>query len=130
MREYYSIEIPDEFRIFEQEFRLAGIQHYKVDFLKLIKKRNEIHYHLEPQPDNPKDKNALQVRGVRDKVFGKLNVCIGYIPADIASHISDAKIVSELILRPKRFYINAQEEIEFTFDLLGPKTLYEKYQTV
>lgn len=130
MKEYYKVDIPDGYRIFEKEFEIAGIHHRKKDFIKVMKKGALVEFRLSAEPNNPKDKNAIQVRGKRKGLFGQIDKTIGYLPASISSYVADSGLLSKIKIRPKRLYIGKGGYVEFIADILGPKELYEKYKNV
>lgn len=129
VKERWKIEIPEGCRVFEREFPVAGVQHHKENFFKIVKKGN-VEFWMQPEPSNPHDPNALAILGSRKSFFGRMEKKIGYVPAEIASQLGDAKVSDKVVLRPKALYISDDGYIDLKFDLLGPKDLYEQYSTV
>ena len=130
VKEYFKVAIPDGYRIFEKEFEIAGISFKKNNFIKIMKNKVQIAFELVPEPNNPKDVNAIQIVGSRKGFFGQVSKPLGYVPAAISSYVADSKLLEELMVRPKRLYVSDNGYIEFIFDILGPKELYEKYKSV
>jgi hypothetical protein len=130
IKEYYNVEIPEGYRIFEKEFEISGIQYKKENLIKVMKKGALVEFSLRHDPQNPKDKNAIEVIAKRKGFFGKVEKSIGFIPAKISSHIADTKLISKLLIRPKRLYISEKGFVEYIIDLLGPKDLYEQYKNI
>jgi len=128
-KERWKIEVPDGYRIFEREFPVAGVQHHKQNFFKVVKSGN-VDFRMQAEPSNQHDPNAIAVFGARKSLFGRVEKKIGYIPAEIASQLGDAELTGQVVLRPKSLYISDDGYIDLKFDLLGPKELYEQYSTV
>ena len=40
IKERWKVEIPEGYRVLEREFAIAGIQHYKDELFKIVKKGN------------------------------------------------------------------------------------------
>ncbi len=104
IKERWKVEIPDGYRILEREFEIAGIQHYKEAFFKIIKKGN-MSFGMKQDTKNRHDANAIKVTASRKTLFGKKEATIGFIPAVMAGQISDTKVFDDLIMRPKAVYI-------------------------
>lgn len=130
MKEYYKVDIPEGYRVYERDFEVAGIQYRKANFVKVMKKGALVTFSLRPESENPKDENAIQVRGARKSFLGTIDKHIGYIPAPIASHISDSNTLDHVKIRPKKLYVNENGFVEFVVDLIGPKERYEQYKSV
>jgi len=130
VKKYFKADIPEGYRIYQKEFDIAGIQYRKSELDKLMKKGVDVSFSISAETNNLKDPNAVQVRGVRKGFFGKVDLPIGYVPAEIASHISDSKMVSVLIVRPKRMYISDAGFVEFTIDIIGPRDQFQRYKEV
>lgn len=128
-KERFQADIPEGYRIFESEFSIAGVHHYKQNFFKAMKK-GIVSIKMKRDRSNKVDANAIQVIASRKRFFGKTEVQIGHIPALVASRISDAKTYDSLIIRPKSYYVSDNLYIDFTVDLLGPKGLYDQYKNI
>ncbi len=128
IKERWKVDIPDGFRIMEREFPIAGVHHYKDNFFKVVTK-GKVAFFLERE-NNKFDANAIAVTASRRGLFGIKKVKIGYIPAEIASQIADAKVYSELLLRPKAMYVGDDGYIDLKVDLLIKKEFFKKYQNI
>lgn len=128
VNERWKIEIPDGYRVFEREFSIAGIQHYKDNFFKAVKKGN-VEFRMQPEPTNRHDPNAIAILASRKSLFGHLEKKVGHVPGEIASQIADAKVGDKLVLRPKKLYISDDGFVDLKFDILGPKECFEQYST-
>ena len=129
VKERWKIEIPDGYRIYEREFPVAGVQHHKQNFFKIVTKGN-VEFRMQAEPSNKQDPNAIAVLGSRKSLFGRVERKLGYIPAEIASQLGDAELSGQVVLRPKALYIGDDGYIDLKFDLLGPKDLYQQYSAV
>ncbi|MBL4797703.1 MAG: hypothetical protein JKY50_09830 [Oleispira sp.] len=129
IKERWKVEIPDGYRILEREFAISGIQHYKDEFFKIVKKGN-MSFGMKQDTKNKYDSNAIKVTASRKGFFGKKEATIGFIPAEMAGQISDAKVFDDLIMRPKAVYIGDDGYIDFKVDLLVKKESFEKYENV
>lgn len=127
IKERWKVEIPDGYRILEREFEIAGIQHHKEAFFKIIKKGN-MSFGMKQDTKNKHDANAITVTASRKGFFGKKEAAIGFIPALMAGQIADAKVFNDLILRPKAVYIGDDGYVDFKVDILVLKESFEKYQ--
>ncbi|WP_028484280.1 HIRAN domain-containing protein [Thioalkalivibrio sp. ALE17] len=125
----WKVEIPAGYRIFEREFSIAGVQHYKDNFFKAVKKGN-VEFRMQTEPGNRHDPNAIAILASRKSFFGRVEKKVGHVPAEIASQIADAKVGDKLVLRPKKLYISDDGFIDLKFDILGPEQLFEQYSTV
>lgn len=124
----YKADIPEGYRIFEQEFEIAGTHHRLHNLLKLLKKHALVSMHLQPEPSNKFDPNAIQVVGRRKRLFGELRTHIGYIPAEIASKLAPCKLLSQIMVRPKRIWIGDNgKSVSVKIDLIGPKDIFDEY---
>ena len=129
MKKYYSIEIPEDFRIFESEFGIEGIQYKRENFLSLSKKGTELTFFMKHDAKNPKDANAIAIIAKRKGFFGDVEKPIGFVPAKISSYIADTGLLNSLVIRPKRSFVD-DDVIDFSFDILGPKDKYTQYKSV
>jgi len=129
MKKYYSIEIPSDFRIFEPEFGIEGIQYKRDNFLAVSKKGTELTFSMKHDSKNPKDANAIAIIAKRPGFFGGVEKPIGFVPAKLASYIADTGLLKSLVIRPKRSFVS-DDVIDFSFDILGPKDKYAQYKSV
>ena len=130
MKRYYTVEIPPDFRIFEKEFGIEGIQYKKDNFQKVCKHKADLTFSLKHDSRNPKDANAIAIIAKRGGLFGGVEKPIGFVPAKISSYIADTGLLKSLMIRPKRSNVSDEGLIEFTFDILGPKDKYAQYNSV
>ena len=130
VKKYFKADMPDGFRIFQTDFGVAGTQYCQSEIAKLMKAGAVVTFRLSPDTKNPKDPNAIAIRGVRSSFFGKVDQLIGYVPANLASYIYDSKLLSVLEVRPKRMYLSDSGSTEFTMDIIGPRDQFQQYKSV
>ncbi|PWQ96001.1 hypothetical protein [Leucothrix arctica] len=128
MKEYFNFEIPENFRVYEKEFGIEGIQDKKDNFMKVLKKDAVVAFTLRADPTNPNDPNAIAIFAKRKGFFGQVERPIGYLPKKISSHILKTELLSFLMIRPRKLYIGDDNYIGFSFDILGRKDTFKQYK--
>lgn len=103
---------PDNYIYWSRNETVSGIQHHMDSFLDVFKKSDYIEFSLVPEPDNPYDKNAIQV-------ISSGHV-IGYVDKETASALKSSGAYKTAIFYPKSLNINDYGYIYLNYDILVP----------
>lgn len=110
--------IPPGFQIYVKNVPLAGSNYRRKNKLAFAESSNHT-LRLEPEPDNPKDPNAIQVIGdCADDDY-----VLGYLPKDMAAQVIQSGLLNQIQPRLMRIYIGERGDgyVEIWFQLIGPK---------
>lgn len=110
-------EIPSGYVRYTSALSISGIQFEKDAARKFIHSKESQSLILEPEPDNPSDKNALRILGSTPSG----SYFIGYIPKDIAQQVSASQLIDKIRLRLLKVY-EGKSFLDVTFHIVGPKS--------
>jgi len=108
--------IPAGYQIYIKNAEVVGIKYRKDDFLKFAHSDDQA-LELEPEPNNPKDQNAIRVIGTTKtgRYF------IGYVPKEDARQIANSGLAATVKARLVRIYIGKSGFVDMRWQIVGPK---------
>lgn len=116
--------IPDDCQIFWGDVEVAGLQHHRAEAVAFIKGKDP-QIHLQADPSNRHDPNAIAVHGSYKGLFGRKTKMLGFVPAEIARIIAEESLGSVIQPRLRNLYSGDHDFAQVQFDILGPKSRYK-----
>lgn len=118
--------IPPGFQIYAKSLPLAGSNYRRKNKLLFAESSRQTLCLLR-EPDNPKDKNAIQIIG--ECTEG--NYELGYLPRDIAKQINDSGLFDVVLPRLCKIYIGERNDgyVDISYQLIGPKSDKKKFDS-
>ncbi len=116
--------IPDDCQIFWGDVEVAGIQHHRAEAVAFTKGKDP-QIHLQADPRNRHDKNAIAVHGSYKGLFGRKTKMLGFVPAEIAKIIAEESLGTVIQPRLRNLYSGDHDFAVVQFDVLGPKSRYK-----
>ena len=121
-----NIPIPKGYRIFYQEFEVAGVE-YSADNLGKVLAARTVNFYLEPEPANLHDANAIKIVAIIQGILWAKRRHIGYVPREIEAKMANRGAKRYLTLRLKNTGIGDRGGLSVTMDILGPKSIYTEF---
>ncbi len=118
--------IPEGMRIFAGDVEVAGVQH-RISSAKQFLNGHQQDIHLEREPGNKHDPNAIRAVGTFKGWFFNHKAHVGYVPADLAKVIADSNMFTQIRPRLRNIWYGGRvrDFIVIRFDILEPKPVRE-----
>lgn len=128
-KQEFNPPIPTGWETYTLGFKVSSVEH-RLEFAKVAFENNDNpDAIIQPEPDNQRDKHAIQVLiPKKGSFFGlfKFNTDfhIGYIPRQLAELIHEYDLQHILRARLRKLYVSADSSMTIIIDLMGPSRLY------
>jgi len=122
VRQYHLKEhpIPNGYQIYAELLEVKGITSKK-KHARRFAKANRKWLELEADPHNEYDKNAIEVVGCWESLFGIKRRSIGFVPKEVSKLIAEKGFSDRVLPRLYKTYLGDSGFVEVEFQLLGPK---------
>lgn len=117
----FAEPIPKDYQIYSSNF-VSGVSFRKKDVLRFINGKNQ-KLSLEPEFNNPHDKNAIKVIGITSSS----EYFIGYVPKEVSAQIVATGMLDKIIPRLTRAYHGRDDYLEVQFQIIGLKSLKKEF---
>jgi hypothetical protein len=119
IRHNFEYDLPSGWKTAESEIDVAGIQYRRAEAEAFVRGHDQA-IRLEPEPKNPRDRNAIKVIGVYAKRAGgaKQETHIGYIPSEMAATLHDAGLTARVRGQLQNVYEGDNGYLGVRLDLL------------
>ena len=85
-------------KVWDRNIEVAGVS-FRIDAAVLFASGNDQFLSLEPEPNNPQDRNAIKVIGHCESSGKPKATHVGYVPKDIAKAIVNGDISGAFLAR-------------------------------
>lgn len=119
IRTNFREPVPAGWQIAETAVSVAGLRYRKVAAREFVRGFDHA-VRLEPEPNNPRDPNAIKVIGIYAKRSGgaKQETRVGYVPSEMAATLHDAGLTARVRGQLQNVYEGDNGYLGVRFDLL------------
>ena len=119
IRRNFEYALPKGWDTAESEIDVSGLRYRRAEAEAFIRGHDQA-IRLEPEPKNPRDKNAIKVIGIYAKRSGgaKHEAHIGYVPSEMAATLHEAGLTDRARGQLQNVYEGDNGYLGVRFDLL------------
>jgi len=119
-KESFNVSLPTGYAVLTESFAVQGANRRIEDLNKALRVKDlQSNIHIEPEPDNDYDKNALMIVIKKTNLFSVSYYHVGYVPKALAEIICKYNLQYKIKIRALKVVTYNNGNTAFICDLIG-----------